>query len=147
MKNKLKYYNFVFEISLHVDDIEVFNLIKEKLKLKGNIYIKNSKVAVLKIRNIDEIVNIIIPIFDKYPLLTKKRMDYLDWKEALNIYLNYHDPVKKLEIISDKTKNFNEYREDVNFTVNPNDITKEWLIGFSSKISQFNSQGLLMLPK
>jgi len=78
VKNKLKYYNFVFEISLHVDDIEVFNLIKEKLKLKGNIYIKNSKVAVLKIRNIDEIVNIIIPIFDKYPLLTKKRMDYLD---------------------------------------------------------------------
>ena len=57
-------------------------------------------------------------------------MDYLDWKEALNIYLNYHDPVKKLEIISDKTKNLNEYREDVNFTVNPNDITKEWLIGF-----------------
>jgi len=57
-------------------------------------------------------------------------MDYLDWKEALNIYLNYHDPVKKLEIISDKTKNLNEYREDVNLTATPSGVAEEWFIGF-----------------
>lgn len=100
VKTNIKYYSFVLEIGLHIDDIETLNTIKEKLKFKGNISIKNSKVAVLKIRNIDEIVNIIIPIFDKYSLLTKKRMDYLVWKEALN----HPDLVKKLEIILDKTK-------------------------------------------
>jgi len=129
VKTNIKYYSFVLEIGLHIDDIETLNTIKEKLKFKGNISIKNSKVAVLKIRNIDEIVNIIIPIFDKYSLLTKKRMDYLVWKEALDIYLNHPDLVKKLEIILDKTKNLNKHR-DVNFDIDPKDITKEWLIGF-----------------
>ena len=51
-------------------------------------------------------------------------MDYLVWKEALDIYLNHPDLVKKLEIILDKTKNLNKHR-DVNFDIDPKDITKE----------------------
>ena len=48
----------------------------------GNIHIDNKKEDAYKfnVNKLDDIINIIIPHFDKYPLLTSKNLDYQDFK-------------------------------------------------------------------
>lgn len=50
----------------------------------GNIYIDNKKENAYKfsINKIDDIINNVIPHFDKHPLLTSKNLDYLDFKKV-----------------------------------------------------------------
>lgn len=50
----------------------------------GNIYIDNKKENAYKfsINKIDDIINNVIPHFDRYPLLTSKNLDYLDFKKV-----------------------------------------------------------------
>jgi hypothetical protein len=40
------------------------------------------------VSSVQELTNVILPHFDKYPLITKKRADYLLFKSALNIINN-----------------------------------------------------------
>lgn len=58
------------------------------------------------ISNTSDIQNIIIPFFDKYSLLTNKSLDYLDWKELINMKLNkLHltpDGLLKMKLIKSK---------------------------------------------
>jgi hypothetical protein len=49
-----------------------------KYNTKGQFFIRDRK----------HIESIIIPIFDKYPLLTSKHFDYIRFKEALSILNN-----------------------------------------------------------
>ena len=42
----------------------------------------------LRVRNLATIVNVILPHFDKYPLITQKRADYLLFKEAIKLIQN-----------------------------------------------------------
>lgn len=44
--------------------------------------------AIFSVNSIEELTQIIIPHFDKYPLLTKKREDYLLFKQAVAIIKN-----------------------------------------------------------
>jgi hypothetical protein len=50
----------------------------------GHIHIDNKKENAYKynVAKLDDIINIIIPHFDKYPLLTSKNLDYLDFRKA-----------------------------------------------------------------
>lgn len=46
--------------------------------------------------------NVILPIFDKYPLLTTKRFNYLKFKKAL--YIHFRDDLsmsKKIQLIDE----------------------------------------------
>jgi hypothetical protein len=50
----------------------------------GNIHIDNRKEDAYKfnVNKLEDILSIVIPHFDKYPLLTSKRLDYLDFKRV-----------------------------------------------------------------
>jgi len=50
----------------------------------GNIHIDNAKENAKKfsVNKLSDIINIIIPHFDKYPLKGSKRLDYLDFKKV-----------------------------------------------------------------
>jgi len=50
----------------------------------GNIYIDNRKENAYKfsVNKIDDIINKVIPHLDEYPLITSKRLDYLDFKKV-----------------------------------------------------------------
>jgi hypothetical protein len=37
------------------------------------------------VRNLNEITNVIIPHFEKYPLITKKQSDYILFKEIVKL--------------------------------------------------------------
>lgn len=55
----------------------------------GNLRVNNkSKVCYYSVVKISDIMNIIIPFFDKYPLQTKKRGDFLLWKKAAMLKYN-----------------------------------------------------------
>jgi len=51
-----------------------------------------------RVTSINDIVNFIIPHFEKYPLITKKHSDYLLFKEIVFKLLNNNKKISKLDI-------------------------------------------------
>jgi len=48
----------------------------------GTFRFVRDDVVMFTVRSLDDIINVIIPHFDKYPLLTQKKGDYLLFKIA-----------------------------------------------------------------
>lgn len=91
----------VFKITLHLKDTALLeglydylskyfpNISFNKYNSRTNKGIFFSKQTVsLNISNIQDIGNIVIPFFDKYPVLGVKKMDYNDFKKIYNIILS-----------------------------------------------------------
>jgi len=79
-----------FQIKLSFKDKELLKKIQEAFEGAGTIT-KNNKDSCLDITSLSEIVNIIIPHFDKYPLLTKKWEEFKLFKQvALIMYKKQH---------------------------------------------------------
>jgi hypothetical protein len=74
-KNKSEVH-FCFKITLHIDDSAVLFLIKDKLGI-GVVSIKGNT-CLFSIHSFQHIVDVLVPIFDKYPLITHKQLDYRD---------------------------------------------------------------------
>jgi len=68
---------------LHIDDISVLYIIRDKLNI-GKVSI-NGKTCSFRVHSFQLIVDILLPIFDKYSLLTHKQLNYRDWKKAILI--------------------------------------------------------------
>jgi hypothetical protein len=84
-KEKIIGFEFLFRITLHKDDLNVLKIIKSKFNC-GSIINSNRNVHILIVSSLNDIENAIIPFFDKYPLMTKKCLDYLDFKQAFFIF-------------------------------------------------------------
>jgi hypothetical protein len=64
------------------------------------------------VANSSNIVNIIIPHFDKYPLVTSKQLDYLDFKKTLLLYLEKNSSCKdKILLIKNNMNKKRSYEE------------------------------------
>jgi len=73
-----------FQIALRADDKEILNLMIYHLGF-GKIYYKKCKLPtnpqfVFYVSSINDCVKL-IEVFDRFPLRSKKRMDYLVWRE------------------------------------------------------------------
>jgi hypothetical protein len=84
-----KYIKFEFGIELNIRDVQLLHKIK-KLLGSGVISFRKRKslnmivdMVSFRIRDKDTLKNIIIPIFDKYPMYSNKQYDYLRFKEIL----------------------------------------------------------------
>ena len=135
--------NFTFKIGQSLYNIKLLYLIKSKLGV-GDINLKEgSNSAAYRIRNKELILKKIIPLFDKYPLLSSKRFNYLKFKECLII--SFREDItqsKKIELIKNVyTKNIpNNFVSDawgslnienINSVTDINSImSKSWLTGF-----------------
>lgn len=86
INNKNKVISFNFNINLHIDDLEVLEFIKNKLNC-GNVF-TNENVATFVVTKISDIQNILIPIYEEFPLNGIKHLDYLAFKEAICIKLD-----------------------------------------------------------
>jgi hypothetical protein len=73
--------HFIYQIILHIDDISVLYFIREKLGI-GIVSI-NGTTCSFRVHSFQSIVDIILPIFDKYSLLTHKQLNYKDWRKAI----------------------------------------------------------------
>ncbi len=131
-----------FQIKLHIRDKNLLVLIKSYFGEVGTIVInKNSNFVFYKVYNLNELIRIIIPHFDKYPLVTQKRSDFLLWKNIIQLIKENKHLTKEglIEIISLKAS-LNKLklyypdiieveRPKVNIHIN---INKNWIGGFFS---------------
>jgi hypothetical protein len=136
IKNKTEVH-FVFQIVLHVADVAVLYTIREKLGI-GVVSIKGS-ICSYRVHSFQVIVNTLIPIFDKYPLLTQKQLDYRDWKKAILLKKEGQVALREIRSLSLVTlENINEIKNGMNtsrinyegYHLSNDMITNNWLVGF-----------------
>jgi hypothetical protein len=76
----------VFVIELHSKDLYLLKQIQTFFKGKGTIKINNTKNSTMfRVRKLEDIINIIIPHFKEYPLITNKSIDFLLWCKIIEI--------------------------------------------------------------
>lgn len=140
---------FSAEFKQHSNSLKLLQSLKSYFNNKGSINFsnKNETVSRYKISNIDEIVNYIIPHFDKYPLITSKQLNYLDFKKAiLLIKEKKHltlEGINKITQISKKMNTNRSFEEKWKFCHNQSlnkdiIITPEWVSAFSDGEGNFN---------
>jgi hypothetical protein len=149
-KTKKGVWTFTYKIAQSKYNLRLLYYIKSNLGV-GSVSVPNSKdnTAEFRIRNIQHIIQYILPIFDKYPLLTSKYFSYSLFKKAILI-MNDSSLSKeaKDQLISEiKSQSLPDNYispawKDVNNTVSSvSDVTKimskSWLIGFSEAEGSF----------
>lgn len=86
------------DVNVRSDDASVIEEIRDKLKI-GNIHINSLDARRAKGQRVmdsihwragktSHLVGVIIPLFDKYPLKTKKAVEWVLWKEAVMLRYN-----------------------------------------------------------
>jgi LAGLIDADG endonuclease len=80
------YLKYEFGIELNVRDVQLIYKIKTLLGV-GVVNFRNkedrSETVIFRIRNKLHLIEVILPIFDKYSLISNKQHDYLRFKKAL----------------------------------------------------------------
>ncbi len=71
-----------FQIGLHKKDTELLREIQATLGGVGSISDKQG-MAYFRVQSLEQIYNVIIPYFDKYPLISQKLADYILFKEIV----------------------------------------------------------------
>ena len=90
-------FSFMFKIALHKDGSGVLEYIQRRLAVGNVRFYKNECIFNVTDR---EGIELLFSIFDKYNLNTTKHIDYLDFKEAFNLYFN-RDKDLSVELIKD----------------------------------------------
>jgi hypothetical protein len=87
---------------LHIKDKDLLLNIKSFFNEKGSITYSNN-VAIFRIQKLKDIINIVIPHFNKYPLITQKQSDFLLFKDIVYLifdkqHLNKEGLIKILSL-------------------------------------------------
>jgi hypothetical protein len=130
-----KYVKYEFAIEIHISDIKLLHKIKSILGGYGSITTRkrsNTELARLKISSKYNLKNIILPIFDKYGMLTSKQYDYLYFKSCLlqNITFYEHLPIYERPEYTP----FNSTQDILNLY-----YFDAWLVGFMEAESYFST--------
>jgi len=82
---KGKYLTYELGIELSIRDVQLIYKIKKILGIGIVSFRKRNEkeMVALRIRNKEHLKKFIVPIFDKYPMLSNKQYDYLRFKDAL----------------------------------------------------------------
>lgn len=136
LKN-VNYVTFKFIIELHKDDIEILYKICEILGI-GKVSISGDS-ARFTVNKFEEIVNVLIPIFQKFPLQTTKYLDFTCFLQAIMIKnkvgLKGSLSQQEKDIITQMKESMNTKRliiseKEENLLNQKVSITKWWLLGF-----------------
>jgi hypothetical protein len=138
---------FSVEFKQHSNSINVLYLLKEFFNDKGHISFSNKEktIARYKISNLNDIVNLILPHFENYPLVTSKYLNFLDFKKAILFiksgeHLSSDGIIKLREIISKMNTN-RSFSDKWTFCFNQASnifIKPEWIQSFSDGEGNFN---------
>jgi len=147
------------QIKMHEKDRALIQAIQDFFGGIGYVSKPNKASTVeFRVSTLKDLVNVILPHFDKYPLITKKRIDYLLFKQIVSLMLNEeHHTLKGIEKIvniraslntglSDGLKEaFLNWKavstKDMEICTNSNkaytNIHPDWLAGFATGESNF----------
>ena len=84
MGNSQAIIELIFQINQHVRDKKLINSIAEYLGC-GKIYKHSVKAVVYRVSKRSDLTNIIIPFFNKHPILGVKSLDFIDFKKVCEI--------------------------------------------------------------
>lgn len=140
-----------FEIGLNKKDKQLLETVNQVLGVEKSLYYnKSDDTLKLKISNLDELINNVIPYFKKYPLFTQKRVDFqLMCKVVEIVQEKRHLTIEGLNDIlsikaamnlglSDKLKDeFLNIKPLTRLTVDTGIPNKDWLAGFMEGESCF----------
>lgn len=70
---------------MHVKDLELLKLIQNHFGGVGLIVKQAERLVSYQVSSVKDISSVIIPHFDKYPLITKKMEDFILFREAVDI--------------------------------------------------------------
>lgn len=74
-----------FETTMHLKDLDLLKKVQNFFNV-GSIRISSSKlVASYKVTKLNDLINVIIPHFDKYPLQSVKSIDYQLWRNCVHL--------------------------------------------------------------
>jgi hypothetical protein len=149
-KTQKGYWTFYFKVGQRNYNLRLLYYIKKMLQV-GRVNVPNSKdnSAEYRIRDMNTIYNVILPIFDKYSLLTSKQFHYMNFRKALLIYLDtsisFEEKDKKLSYLKSLSlpQNYKSraWPSENIFTLSLNQIqailSKEWLVGFTEAEGSF----------
>jgi len=130
------------EIGLTIKDIKLLYKIKKLLGC-GIVY-KHNNVAIFRIKKINHLLTVILPILDNYPLLTEnKRINYLKFRDTLlnKIIHSKRSSSKEKQmatILFDNTpKIYNFYNINIESLLNsielPSDYFINWIVFYKIK--------------
>ena len=75
-------------IGLHQKDRYTLELIKFYFGGLGDIYKQGKDSVRYRVSSLQDLINVIIPHFDKYPLNTQKKADFILWKKVIELMKN-----------------------------------------------------------
>ena len=118
------YLTYVLGIEISIRDVQLIYKIKSLLGVGVVSFRKrdNIETVTLRIRDKDHLKKFIIPIFDKYPMLTNKQYDYLRFRNALLSGIIYSS---ELPEYSRTNQSLNTVESIINTSYFP-----AWLVGF-----------------
>ena len=149
ISNSNNKWSLSFQIGQSTYNLQVLHFIKKRLK-NGQIFVeKNKDMTNFRIRDLKILGEVILPIFEKYPLLTSKYFNYLKFKKAHSILTN--QALTKLEKDTLLFENLNSSipagyispawsvvdNKVINFESASKVISKPWLIGFTEAEGSF----------
>lgn len=121
--------NLSFKISQKSNNIQVLHYIKKQIGA-GIIRSDSSGMSHYLVRDKKLLISKILPIFNKYPLLTKKRFNFIRFKNAIDIWqntsLSQTDKIKLIDDLPLYNSSNNEFF-----------ITKPWIVGFVEADASF----------
>ena len=141
-----------FQIKLNIRDKDILYRIQEYFVGRGTISFEKSSASYI-IRNLSDIVDVLIPHFEAYPLLTKKFADYelfrqitLILKKNESSSLSEEEFIKILNLRYYLNKGISEELKELYPNLTPvtrpevpeREIQPEWLVGFVDGEGSFN---------
>lgn len=141
----------IFRINLHKKDLDLLKLIQAFFEGAGNIGEDHKGICSYTVYSLDQICNIIIPHFDKFPLITQKLADYLLFRKIVMLIKNKdHLTEEGLKAIIDLKTSLNKGLSVELKALFPNSISvnrdlvenqviadPHWLAGFISAEGSF----------
>lgn len=134
-----------FEINLHEKDKDILYKIQSFFGVGAIYHRPDRKKSVYRVTNVNYINDIIIPHFINYPLISKKRLDFLLWCEVIKLILKKEHLTEKG--FSDILSLYASINRDVSSKVSkiylkivpadiptvvllPDNLNPEWVSGF-----------------
>lgn len=148
-KTRKNVWTFYFKVGQSNYNLRLLYFCKKILGV-GSVSVPNSKdkTAEYRIRDRQTIINVILPIFDKYTLLTSKQFHYQLFRKAILLYsdstLSIEDKNKQLTILKSQvipTNFISSAWDSLHFPMTvdqvKNIISKDWLVGFTEAEGSF----------
>ena len=141
--------HFIFQITLHIDDINVLYIIRDKLGF-GVVSIKGNTCS-FHVRSFKVIVENLLPIFDKCSLLTHKQLNYINWRKAIMLKKLEQENSRSLsndtfnKIVELKNGNNTLRTNFEGYTISKDMITKNWLIGFIELLRNLEMEPFILV--